>query len=622
MNSGKVQLDVIIKGKDEVAAMLANIEKQAKQTEKQLANVGSVDLAPKSTGIAAVGNALGNTVEVVDKAEERFNKLVGAIGFVGAAFAILPAIYDFTKGLFDTKTASELAQESLAKLSEMLIKAKKDFEDFNKERLVTEGARKALEIEEKIVKASDAGAEIARERIELDSQLATLSEKVAAKETRLSEMQAFVELYRKRGEYSRDVMNTEVEIRHVEFALKGEKLEVYNVQKQVNDAKAAEQKYAEEILQLEKDKTDAIKSQLKELREVLKESKILYLLSGGVFGSKIEKKPPGAAPSKPKPTDFEIQMDPWSKAIGRKFGISREEWTQRRIDLRIETEAVLAKRNQQIDKDFVEYVKRTWEAISKKLKPINVGDALQASFERATSTIRELAERELQDSIDAFAKISSPIERAVQQMDRFAESTSKAFDAFSEFANTEKFKDIIKGLSGVQDAMGRYQAEMTAIGEKLASDQITFAAAVTQGESAKSKAIISGSTEGLAAIGKLVGGLKAEYALRSAGELAMGFATLANPVESAGHFVAAGLFAVAAGKAASGGGGKGASAAGGDGEAPASSSSLGYGDGGGGQRTVVYNFSTLLADRQQVHRAIRDSELVGQRNGYGRRRGV
>ena len=39
-------------------------------------------------------------------------------------------------------------------------------------------------------------------------------------------------------------------------------------------------------------------------------------------------------------------------------------------------------------------------------------------------------------------------------------------------------------------------------------------------------------------------------------------------------------------------------------------------------RTIVYNFSTLIADRQQVGRAIRDSELASERNGYGRRRGV
>jgi DNA repair exonuclease SbcCD ATPase subunit len=671
MNSGKVQLDVIIKGKDEVAAMLANIEKQAKQTEKQLKSVSDSDLKPDINGLSAVRDTLGNTVEAVDKAEERFNKLIGALGFVGAAFAILPAIYDFAKELLNVETASDRAKQSIGRLSEILIQAKKDFNEFNKERAATEGLRLALEIEDKIVKASDAGAEVARERIELESQLAQILEEQTKNDyqKRLSSLQTFVAEAEKLGGYSRDIMNANVQINHLEVYRTKELKEIAFVQDRLNEAKSAEQRYAEEILNLEQDKTGALKSQLKELKELTKESRILYFLSGGVFGSKPEKKPGGAAPSKPKPTDFEIQMDPWSKAIGKQFGITRDEWTQRRIDLRIETDVVLKKRGEDIEKGFADYIQNALEISAKKLKAVDAGEVLQASFERSASTIKAITEREIQDSVDAFAKIVDPIEKASQQMDRFAQSTNRAFDAFSELADefadsesqaekaeaalekvekqgkqaqdqlskplakeakkdseklnelAEKFRDISEGIAGVQTAMDRYQSEMSAIGKRLADDQITFAASVLQGESAKTKAIIGGSTEGLAAIGKLIGGLKAEYALRSAGELAMGFATLANPVESAGHFVAAGLFAVAAGKAASGGGGKGASAAGADNETPATSSSLGYGD-GGGQRTVVYNFSTLLADRQQVHRAIRDSELVGQRNGYGRRRGV
>jgi hypothetical protein len=218
------------------------------------------------------------------------------------------------------------------------------------------------------------------------------------------------------------------------------------------------------------------------------------------------------------------------------------------------------------------------------------------------------------------------LEEEIRLFDEYTDSIYSAADAFDTLSSAlgkslDLFPEIGDGFRGVQEAMQKHAEFVKANEEQVAQGFMTSAEAIAAGEESKTKAIISGSTEGLAAIGKLIGGLKAEYALRSAGELAMGFATLSNPVESAGHFVAAGLFAVAAGKAAASGGGSGAGAAGADSEAPATSSSLGYGD-GGGQRTVVFNFSTLLADRQQVHRAIRDSELVGQRNGYGRRRGV
>jgi hypothetical protein len=578
MNSGKVQLDVIIKGKDEVAAMLANIEKQAKQTEKQLKSVSDSDLKPDINGLSAVRDTLGNTVEAVDKAEERFNKLVGALGFVGAAFAIVPVIYEFAKELFNAETASDRARQSVGRLSDILIQAKKDFHEFNKERAATEGLRLALEIEDKIVAATEAGAAVAHERIELESQLAQILEEQTKNDyqARLSSLQAFVKENEKELGYTRDVMYAKVQINHLDVYRAREQKEINFLQDRLNEAKSAEQRYAEEILNLEQDKTDALKSQLRELKEITKESKILYFLSGGVFGAAPEKKrKPLGGPRRKTPAE-----------IG-------EERTKERID----SDA------------------RTIEAMARLDKSLAEQEASRAKLQAELSLLEDMQENQalLEEEIRLFDEYTDSIYKAADAFDTLSEALGASLDLFPEIGD---------GFRGVQEAMQRHASFVKANEEQVAQGFLTSAEAVAAGEESKTKAIISGSTEGLAAIGKLVGGLKAEYALRAAGELAMGFATLANPVESAGHFVAAGLFAVAAGKAASGGGGKGASAAGGDGEAPASSSSLGYGDGGGGQRTVVYNFSTLIADRQQVHRAIRDSELVGARNGYGRRRGV
>lgn len=579
MNSGKVQLDVIIRGKDEVAAMLANIEKQAKQTEKQLKSVSDSDLKPDINGLSAVRDTLGNTVEAVDKAEERFNKLVGALGFVGAAFAIVPVIYEFAKELFNAETASDRARQSVGRLSDILIQAKKDFHEFNKERAATEGLRLALEIEDKIVAATEAGAAVAHERIELESQLAQILEEQTKNDyqARLSSLQAFVKENEKDLGHARNIMNAKVQINHLDVYRAREQKEINFLQDRLNEAKSAEQRYAEEILNLEQDKTDALKSQLRELKEITKESKILYFLSGGVFGAEPEKKRKplvGTGPRRKTPAE-----------IG-------EERTRERID----SDA------------------RTIEAMARLDKSLAEQEAARAKLQAELSSLEDMQENQalLEEEIRLFDEYTDSIYKAADAFDTLSNALGKSLDLFPEIGD---------GFRGVQEAMQKHAEFVKANEEQVAQGFMTSAEAVAAGEESKTKAIISGSTEGLAAIGKLVGGLKAEYALRAAGELAMGFATLANPVESAGHFVAAGLFSVAAGKAASSGG-AGASAAGADSEAPATSSSLGYGDGGGGQRTVVYNFSTLLADRQQVHRAIRDSELVGARNGYGRRRGV
>lgn len=579
MNSGKVQLDVVLRGKDEVTAVLAQVEKQARKTEKQLNDIGNASLNPNISGVTSVANALGNTVEAVDKTEERFNKLVGAIGFVGAAFAIVPVIYDFASELLNTESASDRAEQSIGRLSDVLIKANKDFQEFNKQRAATEGARRALEIEERIAEVSSAGAEVARERIELESQLGPI---IAEQTKKQQELQSFLAQYVKLSAGAREALfQNDALDALIAKTIDGQK-QIAFVQDRLNEAKSAEQRYAEEIANLESERLGFLRQSTVEIfKSIGLYDKVVNRLSAlrGLF------KGAGLMPEVETPT---LPTGPRGKTAAE-IGIERT--------------------NERIENDI-----RTAEAMTRLDKKLADQEAAQAKLQKDISEREDMEENQalLEEEIRLFGEYTDSIYSAADAFDTLSNALGKSLDLFPEIGD---------GFRGVQEAMQKHTEFVKANEEQVAQGFMTSAEAVAAGEESKTKAIISGSTEGLAAIGKLIGGLKAEYALRSAGELAMGFATLANPVESAGHFVAAGLFAVAAGKAAASGGGAGAGAAGADSEAPATSSSLGYGD-GGGQRTVVYNFSTLLADRQQVHRAIRDSELVGARNGYGRRRGV
>jgi len=571
MNSGKVQLDVVLRGKDEVTAVLAQVEKQAKDTERQLNAIGNADIKPDVSGIEKGAAAFGNTVEAVDKAEEKFNKFVGAIGFVGAAFGAVATVYTWIKSLTDSTKAVERTKAAIKDLTDTLDKAYQKLVEIELRRAPSEEAKRLIEIQQEMNGINLSRLEILNKTMLVEVNLATLDKQRTKVMAEISQTQAIM------ADKSATDANAQQAKMAAFYSMKGLQQELQSIQSQIidgqfqlNQARSAEVKFAQELLDLEVDRKRAI-------------------IEGGIARgqaiiSEAISKIPGKEPKEPKPPSG---TGPRRKTAAE-IGIERT--------------------NERIESDA-----RTIEALARFDKAQAELEAARAKIEKELSALEDMQENQaiLEEEIRLFGEYTDSIYSAADAFDTLANSLGEAADLFPEIGD---------GFRGVQEAMQKHAEFVKANEEQVAQGFMTSAEAVAAGEESKTKAIISGSTEGLAAIGRLVGGLKAEYALRSAGELAMGFATLANPVESAGHFVAAGLFAVAAGKAAASGGGSGAGAAGADSEAPATSSSLGYGDGGG--RTVVYNFSTLLADRQQVHRAIRDSELVGQRNGYGRRRGV
>ena len=171
---------------------------------------------------------------------------------------------------------------------------------------------------------------------------------------------------------------------------------------------------------------------------------------------------------------------------------------------------------------------------------------------------------------------------------------------------------LAAALQQVADATGLVAQAMPEMGSALAEVQ-AITAQVVEGKMSLNNALAAGATAIAANAAKAIGGVRAEAAVRAAYEVGMGFATIGNPFVSAGHFTAAALLgAVAAGA----GGGGGGSRAGG--------SSRGESRGGGsnGPSTVVYNFSTLVTDRQQVVSAVRQSQRSTRGTGLDTRAGV
>lgn len=590
MNSGKVQLDVIIKGKDEVAAMLANIEKQAKQTEKQLKEVadsqskvgGSSSMIDKAAASFAAFNA------GVDRADEVMGKFKKAWGLAGDIYDVVKALVDFIGSLDKLPQALKNARDASTEAKNVILETRDLLDQIAIKRAPTEAQRKLLEIAQEENAIGERMIKIASERGSNEGALLKLQKerKELAGEIEKFESGSF----QSRLTYAEDINKKREKLLEVDGQIK--------LNMSAIDASMSLQKeLAGELVNLENDRKQVLIDQGKQMAENV--SGMIAQISAG--GSFVGKALANAGSS-------------FAEGVGNIADKAIELFTKPKPKAGGPRRKTLAEIGEERTRERIENDIRTTEALARLAKTQAEQEAAQAKLQEALSALEDMQENQaiLEEEIRLFGEYTDGIYGAADAFDTLSKSLGKSLDLFPEIGD---------GFRGVQEAMQKHAEFVKANEEQVAQGFMTSAEAITAGEESKTKAIISGSTEGLAAIGKLVGGLKAEYALRSAGELAMGFATLANPVESAGHFVAAGLFAVAAGKAASGGGGKGASAAGADSEAPATSSSLGYGD-GGGQRTVVYNFSTLLADRQQVHRAIRDSELVGQRNGYGRRRGV
>ena len=570
MNRGQVVLDVIAKGTDEVSAMLRKVGDQAKVTEKQL---DSMATSTAKIGDDTSANKLVAGIEKVDGAVEgaargieKFNKVLGIAGFVGVAIAAVPAVVAFVKELFSVEDASERAKNAIGAINKVLIDNRDLFREFAIARAQSQAEAESLRIVTEIEKVQDKGAEIARLRAEAESALIPLKEEQLRLENAV--LYANQEWGKGSGPANAAQQNLNRSI-----------AEQQGLVEEINKARVAENEFVTQLNFLEAKRAGLIKESFAAMFEGLSLERQLRQ----ALGLKVEPIKPVApvVPVVPK-------VPPGgARKPEEDFG-------------RNETLLAFANVYEEIAKMDEEAIKRGEENTRLRLEnEQKVAEAMKAL--------------DLRIEVKDFAPLADDVASATSAMLAFGDAIGAAAEAFP---------DLSDALSETMGIWSAYGDKVAAIQAMVADGTKTSAEATVMAEDEKTKALIAGTTAGLAAVAKSIGGLRAEYAVRAAGELAAGFATLANPVESAGHFAAAGLYAIAAGTSppSGGGGARGAGAAGGGGPETLMTTSAPRAE--REPRTIVYNFSTLIADRQQVGRAIRDSELASERNGYGRRRGV
>ena len=264
-------------------------------------------------------------------------------------------------------------------------------------------------------------------------------------------------------------------------------------------------------------------------------------------------------------------------AMAAAFAPLRTELEKRLVEL-----DALAKQHAQMgiaeyfDQEAADKVLSTWEAEQKAVEGVNA--ALSA-----------LGETRLKAAEDA-AKMREQLDR--ENLAGYVTNFSDALQTLGQ-VQAPAFEVVSESLAGINAQMGKFK----------------------DGQQSLTTAIVGSAGAIAGAVGKKIDSVKVEAGIRALFETAMGFATLGNPAESAGHFTAALMFGLVAGGAikatprASDGGGSKAPA-----KAAASTRDSTMG-GGGGTITNVYNLQTGIVDGQSTAMAFRRAEMTARNTG-------
>jgi hypothetical protein len=264
-------------------------------------------------------------------------------------------------------------------------------------------------------------------------------------------------------------------------------------------------------------------------------------------------------------------------AMAAAFAPLRTELEKRLVEL-----DALAKQHAQMgiaeyfDQEAADKVLSTWEAEQKAVEGVNA--ALSA-----------LGETRLKAAEDA-AKMREQLDR--ENLAGYVTNFSDALQTLGQ-VQAPAFEVVSESLAGINAQMGKFK----------------------DGQQSLTTAIVGSAGAIAGAVGKKIDSVKVEAGIRALFETAMGFATLGNPAESAGHFTAALMFGLVAGgaikatpRASDGGGSKAPAKA-------AASTRDSTMSGGGGTITNVYNLQTGIVDGQSTAMAFRRAEMTARNTG-------
>jgi hypothetical protein len=273
-----------------------------------------------------------------------------------------------------------------------------------------------------------------------------------------------------------------------------------------------------------------------------------------------------------------------------------------------------AKAYDEVRKELDKQLKGVDELLGSRVKADSLFD--KPNEDEVVAALKKQSEAydKLSASVDGLTAVKDKAAESEQKLREEAEKTQKKLEEELEkqarampLKQLESYREGISQLEQVAvPAFGEISSVIGQVADQLGKYK--------DGQTSMAKAVTGSASAIAGAIAKQVGGVKAEAGVRAIFETAMGFATLANPVESAGHFTAAAMFGLAAGGVLK----TGASSGAGGQKAPATrtaSTTATSSSGGGGPITNVYNLQTGIVDGQSTARAFRQAEQQARNTG-------
>lgn len=603
-NAGRVELNVVAIGEDQLSAMLAKLDAQANKTAETVKKAGNaaqtlgeqhnraaaaVERAARqareagssfdsvSTRIGGLENAVKTSIKPLDGMRSAFNLIRENIGFVGPLIGgLVTGVGALVGALFDFEKRADPTVEKLNGIADAARKSKVQFDAMATAALKAFTASEAsrlnvLSIEKATAAARGDIVEVAR--LEREEGIERTKLQLSEGQRRLAEANDLVTQAQKAFDDTvkqEETARTELD-RALDTQMRAQETRNFALAEQAK-ARFAAAEATLKVLEVNRKLTSTTLEQAQEaaLRVIDEQEAIDVLLE--TQRRQAPKTPPTATPTTTTDGGDKAPKGPRSP------------------------------KPKPVDAGEGSIIRMDAEALAQI-------EGISAQVEDASS---RLAYRKAFEA-EQWAAVRSEIDKSNESLLGFLGTIEQAANA--------ALPELGAGLQELATITEDYSKRVDAIEKQRAEGTISLADAQTKASEETTMAIIGGSTAVLAGLAKELGGLREFYLVKAAGEIAAGVATqFTNPAESASHFTAAALYGVAAARAGGGGGGGGGGAARGGG-----GGSTNQGRPGRVQEregTSVINISTLVADRATVRRTVGAVMARRDRSGYSRWEGT
>ena len=669
LTAARTELNVSLVGEDETIRMLEDAKKRmaeleaktrsltgATQAQTQAAKAQEAATTSINGTLGRMAGAISGPLEGIGKLKESLNKGIEIFGFLGSGVTAVITAFNFLSDAFDDsdeKAAALEAQMKKNKAETDRLKASTDALSESLARVQAATGRSAATLGGMRAELADLrgdtetalfereGVAVEQLKIKLGELQAEDTKRVAERKRAVAEIidaqSKFQSLEAKQQKLLKEARNEEAKsISGFNREEQKERAKTLRSEALALGAIVATQRAKYDIAIKNRDAIDQGNEALQEEIKLTKEIANQRLINLGKPDAPETKAGGGGgrAAEGPSPEDIAAQLEQ-EEAL-------RQERRERANDFRIEELEEERKHQRRlaltgVGEENLATLRETRDKVAAELASLPQG-AMAAAFaplktelekrlveldalakQHAQMGIAEYFDQEAADKVlSTWEAEQKAVEGVVAALSTLGETRLKAAEdaaKMREQLDRENLAGYVTNFSDALQTLGQVQAPaFEVVSESLAGINAQMGK-FKDGQQSLTTAIVGSAGAIAGAVGKKIDSVKVEAGIRALFETAMGFATLGNPAESAGHFTAALMFGLVAGGAikatprASDGGGSKAPA-----KAATSTRDSTMG-GGGGTITNVYNLQTGIVDGQSTAMAFRRAEMTARNTG-------